>query len=809
MNILHEARLACRLLLKDRSFTATAVLTLALGIAATNTVFTLINGALLRDLPFTDPDRVVAIDTLTTGPSGQRFDNMSLPDVRDLRRSSRAFDDIGAVDEGFASIADATHPTERAWAAFVSANSFSLIGARPALGRDFTAADDQAGAPPVAILGHALWQRRYAGDRRVIGTPIRVNGVTATVIGVMAEGFGFPTASEVWQPLATLNIPALTERGARSVNAFGRMARGVTIEQATADLGAVMRRLADEFPATNRHIGPLVRPFRDVNTSGPIRIVFTALMGAVLLLLLIACANVANLLLARGAGRAREMSVRLSLGASRGQIVRQLLTESAALAIVAGITGVALAAAGVRAFRAAVTGTGEPYWLQFPIDARALTFFAVVCLGTAMVFGLMPALDTSKVGLIGALHDGGRGTTASRRQRRWTGGLVVLQLALTMALLAGAGLMLRSALTQARLDAGVDTSRLITMRLDLPAATYPSADHRASFYRQLDERLAVLPGAVGGAGTAAPLRGAFSRTVSIQGRPADVAPASVSSLMIGPTYFDALDLRPVDGRTFTPDDGTPGRPSAIVNERFAAIYFPRAGAIGQHIELGADGPNIPASGRLTIVGVVPNVRHEESDARVVEPVVYVPYASNPLPFATLVIRSDADVAPVASQLRTAVASIDPDLAIFDISRFDDANDPERSLVRVFVTMFGLFAGAALMLASVGLYGVTAYSVAQRAREIGLRMALGARTADVWWLVTRRAAQQLGIGLVLGGAAALGVGQVLQGILPSISGRDPLTLFAILTLLIGVAAAACMGPARRAMRLNPVDALRAE
>ena len=807
--MLSDIRLAARLLLKDRWFSLAAIAALALGIAATNTVFTLINGALLRDLPFTNPDRVVAINVLIPGDGGPRFDNLSLPDIRDLQQSVRLFDSIGAVDESFASVADAGRTTERARVAFVTANTFSLIGVRPALGRDFTAADDRAGAAPVVILGHALWQRRYAGDPGVVGRPVRVNGVPSTVIGIMADGFGFPTSSELWQPLGLLTIPAMTERGARSIDAFGRMAAGVTIEQATADLAAVTSRLARDYPATNRDVTPLVRPFRDVNTSGAIRIVFAALMGAVVLLLLIACANVGNLLLARGAGRAREISVRLSLGASRGQIVRQLLTESAVLSIVAGIAGVALAAAGVRAFAAAATGTGEPYWLEFPIDGRALTFFAAVCLGTAILFGLVPALHTSRADLIGTLRDGERGVAGSRRHRRWTGGLVVLQLTLTVALLAGAGLMLRNALVQARLDAGIDTSRLVTMRLDLPAATYPTAERRASFYRQLDERLAALPGMTGGTGTSAPLRGAFTRSVSVEGRSPEAGGAPASNLMIGPGYLDAIGARAARGRTFERGDGTPGRPAAIVNERFAALHFPGGDALGQRIALAADGPDRPASGWLTIVGIVTNVRHEETDARIVEPVVYLPYASNPLPSATLVIRAGADLARVADELRAAVASIDPDLPVFDIGRFDDAIDAERWLVGVFVTMFGIFAAAALALSSVGLYGVTAYSVAQRTREIGVRMALGARSGDVWWLVTRRAAAQLGIGLVLGGAAAVGVGQVMQGVLSSISGRDPLTFIAVVALLVAVAGAACIGPARRAMRLNPVDALRAE
>jgi putative ABC transport system permease protein len=397
------------------------------------------------------------------------------------------------------------------------------------------------------------------------------------------------------------------------------------------------------------------------------------------------------------------------------------------------------------------------------------------------------------------------------RSRRWTGGLVVVQLALTLVLLTGAGLMMRNVMAQTRVDAGIATDDLVMMRLTLPDQKYPSAEQRRAFYRQLDDQIATLPAMRAGVGTWAPLRGAFARPVSIEGRPAASADERprVSSVMIGTGYLDALGVRPARGRAFAQSDGGPGQPAAIVNERFAAVHFPNESALGRRIELDAAGSDVPASGWLTIIGVVPNVRHEEADVRIVEPVVYLPLASAPLPFATIVVRSALDIATVVTVLRDAVGAVDADLPVFDAMTLRDNVALDLLPFRVFGSLFGIFALAALALAAVGIYGVTAYSVAQRTREIGVRVALGARTSNVWWLVTRRAAIQLGVGLLFGTAGALGMGQVLQSVLFSVSGRDPVTLIAVAALLVMTALAACVGPARRATRLDPVAALRAE
>jgi predicted permease len=811
----NDIRLAARLLAKNRGFTIAAVTALAIGMSATITMFTLGSGVYLRDLPFAAPDRIVSVETryLTATPSP--FDNMSFLDLQDLQASARLFDGIGAADEDAMDLADEEHTAERFVGAWVSANAFSLIGHRPALGRGFTSEDDRAGAEPTVILGHSVWQRRYGADPGILGERVRINGISTTVIGVMPEGFGFPHRSELWQPLAIRSGDDKDERGVRNIDAFGRMASAVTIEQAEADLARVMGRLAREFPETNGNVGPRLRPFRDVTTSGPIQTVFAGLMGAAVFLLLIACANVANLLLARGAARAREMSVRLSLGATRRRIVRQLLAESLLLAIAAGTVGLSLAVLGVRLFQRSIVGTGEPYWLRFPIEGGVVAFCAAVCLGTAVLCGLAPALHTTKISLHDALSEAGRATTGTVRARRWTDGFVILQLALSLTMLAGAGLMMRNVQAFSRLDAGVDTTGLVAAQVNLPAQRYPAAGDRRIFYRQLSERLAALPGMRAGIASAAPLRGAPGRTVSIDGTTTAAGDRpTVFTVAVGPGYLEALGVRALRGRLFTDTDEASAGQLVIVNERFAELHFSGGEAVGRSIRLDPVAPAEDPGGPLTIIGVVPNVRQvsprqQAADARGAEPVAYLPYAAAPLPSATIVVRSGAGTPAVASALRNAIRAVDDDVPLSGVMPLDEAMAQEVSILALFSAMFGLFAAVALSLATIGLYAVMAYAVTQRTREVGVRVALGARARHVGWLVTRQAAMQLGVGIALGLAGALAAGQLLQGLLWGVSSRDPLTLVGVPALMIVVAFAACIVPARRAMRLDPVAALRAE
>jgi len=809
-----DLRLAARLLARDSRFTVTAVLVLAIGIAATTTIFTLGNGVYLRDLPFATPDRIVLVEIRYTEASPIPSDNLSFPDLEDLR-ASRAFDGMGVADRASADLADAEHAPERLDSANVSANMFSLIGQQPVLGRDFTADDDRPGAPLTVMLGYGVWQRRYGGTPDIVGQSVRVNGVPATVIGVMPEGFGFPTRAELWTPIAA-GATTLDDRGNRNLDTFGRLAAGVSIDQAEADLGVIMERLAREYPETNGNVAPLVRPFRDLNTSGEIWIVFVGLMGAVCLLLLIACANVANLLLVRGVTRGREIAVRLSLGATRRQIVRQLLVESLLLATVAGVTGLLASTFGVRAFESGVRGTGEPYWLDFSMDWRVFAFVAAACLGTAVLAGLAPARFAARTGLTDVLNEAGRSATGAARARRLTDGFVVGQLAMSLTLLAAAGLMTLNLIRFSQMDAGVETDGLVRADINLPQERYATPAARRSFYRQLDARLDAMPAVRAGLTSGVPLSGARRSGVSFDGRASAAASelASAFRVAIAPGYLEALGVAPVRGRLFSDADEASFGAIAIVNERFARQHFSDGAAVGRTIRLEGAGPDEPTTDPLTIIGVVPNVRQASPRQNVsapgeFEPVVYVPFDTDAGAFAQIVARGNQGAGATIASLRAAVRDVDSDLPIARTTTIGEWVRQELQLWVTFGSAFGLFGVSALGLSAIGLYGVVAFSVAQRTRELGIRLALGARARHIWWAVTRRAGLQLAVGLALGMAGGLGAGRLLAGVATLAEARDPLLLYGLPALMVGVTFLACGGPVRRAMRLDPATTLRAE
>ena len=811
MSLLQDLRFAVRLLIKDRWFTFVAVFALALGIGVNATVFTFVNAVLIRGLPFNDPDRIVVV---VSRDARNRDRGASYADFEDWRVATRTFSGMSAFSGQTMNLSDEGRSPERFQGPYLSANAFKLIGQQPLLGRDFLPEDDRPGAAAVVILGSGVWKNRYGSDPSVVGRTIKVNEVPATVIGVMPEGFKFPTNADVWMPLA--QAPRLTEqkRDARTIDVFGRLGDRVTLAQAQSEMGTIARKLAGDYPDTNKDITAHVMTFNERANGGPIKLIFLSLMGAVGFVLLIACANVANLLLARSSGRVREMSVRIALGASRWRIVRQLLVESVLLSIVGGLLGLALAYVGVRLFDAATQDVGKPYWIQFTMDAQVFAFFAAVCLGTGIVFGLAPALHVSKTDLNEVLKDGGRSGSSGMRARRWTSALIVAELALTLVLLAGAGLMMRSFVNLYRMDIGIETTQLLTMRLSLPNQKYPTPELRRAFYERLDQRLAGI-GRIQAATitTNTPLGGGFPRLLAVDGRElaAGEQPPTVTQVTIGPRYFETLGVKVLRGRAFDELDGTPGHDSAIVNQRFVSMHFGGDDPIGRRIKLTPDGPaapGTPAPAWVTIVGIAPTVRQRAQPGDdLPDPVVYIPLRAQPSSFAMLLIRAQRDPASLTSLAREEVRAIDADLPLFGILTMDQQVAQQRWPFRVFGTMFAIFAVIALALSAVGLYAVTAYSVAQRTQEIGVRMALGARAAQVLWLILRRAIVQMSIGLAIGIAGAVGVGKLLASVLFQTGARDPVLLTLIVSLLVVVSTAACVWPARRATRLDPVNALR--
>jgi predicted permease len=800
----NDVRLAARLLRKDKWFTLAAVAALALGIAANNTVFTIVNGVLLRDLPFEDPDRIVSVGVRTSPGAQNPLSGVSHADARDWASAARTFDGIAAFTEQSFNISEEGPAPERFRGAFISANTFGLIGARPVLGRDFRADDDREGASPVVILGHDVWRNRYQSDASVIGRSIRVNGAAATVIGVMPEGFLFPQRAFVWQPLAALDAAMKSDRRARYLAALGRLTPGTTSEQAAADLQSISSTLSARYPATNKDVVAGTGIFRS-GIGGPIRPLLATMMAAVGFVLLIACANVANLLLSRAASRAREVSLRMSMGASRWRIVRQLLVESLILSALAGVVGLVLSVGAIGLFWRTASNSDPPYWLHFDMDWRVFTFLAAASVATAIVFGLAPALYTSKTNLTEVLNDAGRGSVGSRRGRRWSGALVAGQLALTLVLLTGAGLMVRNILVLSAMGAGIDTARLIRARLDLPAPAYASAEKRLALYRQLEDRITSAPGLRATLANAVPLLGGAVLNVEIDGQATTNTALRPRSTMVtvGTHYFDVIGARLAEGRIFAADDGAPGRGVAIVNERFVQMHLAGTEPLGRRIRFPDSNPaggNSASADWLTVVGVVQNVRQRPPVDGGFDAVAYVPFGGNVVFGTNVLVRDPSDPALAASLLSAQLRAIDPDLPISDIQNLEAFIYSQRWAERVFGSMFGIFGVIALILATVGLYAVTAYSVAQRTREIGVRVALGAQARHVWWLVTRGASWQIAIGLAIG---------IVPVAITRVEGTDPVTLGAAIALLVSVALAACFIPGRRAMRLNPVEALRSE
>jgi putative ABC transport system permease protein len=820
-DIAQDLRFAARLLWKDRRFTLAAIAALALGIGTSNTVFTIVNGTLIRALPFDRPEQLVSIRA--RDPHGREIPP-SYPDFQDWRNSVRTF--VGMAGEiGTAmNLSGEDRPAERVVGSYISFDAFRLLGHKPILGRDFLSADDQPGATPVVIIGNGIWKTRYGSDPHVIGRTVRVNDVPSTIVGVMPERFSFPFVTEAWQPLSLFSGVANAKRDGQPRNAtpsvFGRLADRVTIAQAQADLGTIAARLARDYPATNKDVAAAIVPLKDTYVSG-VKPLLLALMGAVTFVLLIACVNVANLLLARAAHRSREIGIRASLGATRWRIVRQLLIESGLLGVMAGMLGMLFSIWGVRiAFAAffADSTQAPPFWLDWNMDSRVYGFLAVICLGTSLLFGLVPALHISRTNVNDVLKDGGRSGAGSLHARHWTSALMAAELALTLILLAGAGLMLRSFLALYRAGSLIDTSNLITMRLAVANQKYPTAEQRKRFFEQLDERLTSVPGissvtiASDIPFMALSVDTLAMRQVAIDGRPLNPGntPPAVARVYVGARYFETLGLGVLRGRGFQKGDELAGQEAAIVNQRFASMFFGAESPLGQRIRLTPANVAGAAAPWLTIVGISPTVP-QFVGASSPEPVVYIPVRAEPAPhrFASVIVRGGPGLAAITPLLREAVRAVDPDLPLYFLSTMEQTLAMSRRAPRLWGGMFGLLAGIALALASVGLYAVTAHGITQRTQEIGVRMALGAQSRQVVWLFVRRTIVQLSAGLAIGLGGALLTGRLLQTFLVQTDARDPITLVSVAALLILVSLAACIGPARRAARVDPVVALRYE
>lgn len=797
-----DVRHALRLMAKDRAFTALAVLTLSLGIGVTGAVVIIVNAVLLRGLPYDQPDRLayVGVRAADRGLASQ----VSLPEYGDWRGAARSFEDLAAFTGSTVTISGDERAPESARAAWVTANAFRVLGQDLLLGRDFLAGEDAPGAAPVVILGYGLWQGRFAGDAGILGRAVKIDQMPSVVIGVMPDGMTFPFRTDLWLPL--IPTPERNRREARVVNMFGRLRDEVRLADAQAEATALAARLERDHPANRGFRDAVAMSLNDRMNGGEIKQALLSLAGAVAFVLLIACANVGNLLLARSASRAREMAVRLALGATRGRIVRQLFVEHALLAAAGGLAGLGLASLAVRLFARSVDNV-QPGWIRFTMDLPVLAAFAGICMTATVLFGLAPALQASRTSLTGTLRDGGRQAT-TRGARRFTAMTVVGELALTVVLLAGAGLMIRSFLQLYTLDLGFRAADLTLITLRLPPRVYPDAADRLQFRDRLAARMRAVPGVESLTFVSEPPLRAPTRALELEGRPAltNGERPRVAAVAVDSDYFETLGLRLRRGRAFRDSDDRADTAVAVVDERFVGRFFSGGGAIGTRLRVSDRGET---SNWLTIVGTAPPIRQSGAQDLVADPVVYVPFGMEAPTTVGILVRSRAPLETLAPVLRRAVQDVDPDQAVASIRSLEEYLADWRWPYRTFGSLFAVFALIALVLSAVGIYATVAYSVVRRTLEIGVRMALGARRAQVWWLVLREGMVRLAIGIGVGLAGALALSRLIGSLLAQIGPNDPVTFVSATLVLVLVTFAACLLPARRATRLDPAVALRLE
>ena len=807
--MISDLRFAFRMIGSHRWFSAAVILTLALGIGVNTTVFTLVNAVLFKPVPVPGGERLVILDNVKTRDEHHRA-GLSYPDFQDLGAEARAFAGLAAVMPRQVVMADQDVPPQRVGLAYVSADLFTMLQLPPVAGRGFVEADEEAAASRVMLISEGLWRGRYGGGADTIGRVVRVNGEPATIIGIMPPGVRFPNNEEAWLPLVP--SPELQDRANRSLQVIGLLNPGTSIDLARGEVRTIAERLAAQYPETNRDYTARVQTFHEAFNGGPIRLIFLLMLGAVAFVLLIACANVANMMLSRAISRRREMSVRAAIGATRGQIVRQLLVESVLLSVLGGVLGLALSTLGVEAFDRASQDVGKPYWILFEMDYVAFAYFGAISVCSGLLFGLVPALRASRVDLNTALKDDTAGS-GSHRGNRLAGALVVVQFALTMVLLGGAGAMMRSFFAAQATNAFVPEEHLLTAHLHLPEAPgerYAESEARARFVDTLLPRLRTLPGVThASVATHLPGLGSADRAVEIEGRPnesREQAP-KVGAVMATPDHLSTIGLPILVGRDIAAGDGESGREVAVVTRAFAERFFPGESAVGRRFRFlheDRDGP------WMEIVGVSADIVQDQR-TRERMPVVHVPFRQEPWGWQSVLLRSSADPTTLAGLLRSAVQELDAELPLFDVKALPAALERSRWFLRVFGSLFLVFAIVGLLMASVGIYAVVAQTTARRTREIGIRMALGATGSGILRLVLRRGVAQLGVGMALGLAGAAGGIRLLAQaeLLPGISPNDPWVFSAITVVLLTVGLLACWIPARRALRVAPTEALRTE
>ena len=808
--LLQDIRYGIRMLLMRPGFTAVAVFALTLGIGANTAIFSVVNGVLLRPLPYKNPDRIVTIWEPSRGGH-----TLGLTDLEffDYREQNHVFEEVAAFATGATNLTGSGEP-ERVAATWASAGFFASVGVDPALGRAFTAEDDKPGPAQVVVLSYGLWQGRFGSDPNIIGQQVSLNGLSRTIIGVMPRGFYFDNKDvQLWLPLG-LDRANVSPRD-RGYNAIARLRSDVTLEQARVEMNTLAAQLAEEYrkrypEGVNATQSVNLIPLHDL-IVGDIRPALLVLLAAIGFVLLIACANVANLLLARAEARQKEIAIRIALGAGRGRVIQQLLTESVLLSLLGGAMGLLLAFWGVEALLA-IAPASIPRTSEVGVDGTVLIFTLAVSVLAGIMFGLVPGLQSSKVDLHASFKEG-RGSTGDRGRRRTRRLLVVSEIALSLVLLVGAGLMIKSFWRLLNVDPGFDPNNVLTAQIALPQSRYPQFQQVDAFYKQLLERVESLPG-VQSAGTVTvlPLSGSNSNaSFEIEGRPrvSDDVRQNADYRMISEDYFRAMGVPLLKGRYFLESDRE-GAPAVVIINEAMTGFWPDEDPVGNRINLG-----VPGSPWLTIVGIAKDIKHQGLDIRP-KPEMFFLHSQNAYSGAlgvwrsmTVVARTSSSPISLAGAIKSVVQAIDKDLPVARIQTMEQVLSNSVSQPRFTMLLLAVFAVLALALAAVGVYGVVSFSVAQRTHEFGIRMALGADARDVMKLVIREGLIIVSIGVTIGLALAFIATRLIASFLYGVSPSDPLTFLAISLLLVGVALGACFVPGRRATKVDPMEALRYE
>lgn len=804
----YDLRYGLRTMLKHRAVTAVVLLSVMIGVGCNSVVFSLVNSIVLRPLPYKEPERIVQI--VGTLPRQGRDDtSVSYPDFTDWRANNQTCEEMAAYNaEQFRSfVLTGGDEPRRVFGAAVSAGLFPLLGVNAAAGRTFLPGEDAPGAEPVALVGNGLWQRQFNSDPALIGRSITLDGQSFRVVGIMPADFQFPIQSErieVWVP-TNVDAAYLAQRGIQYLGVLARLKPGVTPEQAQADLGLVARQLEQQYPNSNSGRGVRLIPLHE-RIVGNVRQSLLLLFGAVGLVLLIACANVANLLLVRAAARRQEFALRAALGASRWRMARQLFTESLLLGVTGGALGVLLAFVAVRVIVSAGL-ENIPRAAEIGLDGRVLAFTALASILTGLVFGLAPVLGTFRVNPNDAIKEQGRSATVGARQARIHNLLVILEVALSLILLIQSGLIIKSFLRLTNTNPGFNTENLLVVPFILPEGKYPEPERKAAFYQNVLQRVEALPGVQSAAAvTPLPLsKDAVSISFEVEGRPPAFAGEKLFAeyRSVSHDYFGTMGIPILSGRDFTEHDAAGGAGVLVINENMARAYWPGADPVGRRVKL--RGPKRPW---LTVVGVVGAVKYSGLHAEP-EPEIYAPYLQDPLSFMTVVMRTNVGPSVLAAPLRREIKAIDPDQPAPPVETMNAVVSKSVAQPRFNAVLFGLFSAVALILAAIGVYGVVSFSVAQRMHELGVRVALGARPNQILVLVMKRVLITTLLGLAVGIASSYALSRVTASLLFRVGATDPATFLYFSLLLIAVTAAASYTPVRRATRVDPMAVLRHE